>query len=351
MLYAKNYLSPLATIYRQRRLPVPGLVKRRVGDQVAADSVVAETDEPMGYRLLNLEKMMGVRVPDVRKVLVKKLNEPIKKGEVIARSGLLIKRQCVSPVNGAIIDARGNRILIEIAPRHIELTAFYPGRVVALVSNYGIELEVTGAVIEGVWGVGAELRAKLQRASPDGETPLQTEMITPKQIGSILIGGRTLTPEAIDKAVETRVGGVIVGSIPGELRPLIEAASLPVIITEGFGDAPMHPDTFDLLCSYLDREACFNPTTLVRRENRRPEVVIPLPADGQARDARQDVRLTVGTRVRATRAPYQGGIGNVVSLPAHSCRVESGVSVQGAQVDLGSAGRVFIPFENLEIIL
>ncbi len=113
---------------------------------------------------------------------------------------------------------------------------------------------------------------------------------------------------------------------------------------------PMNPNTFDLLCSYVERAASLDPTIKVRWENRRPDIVIPLPANDQQKMGDRGVSLEIGIRVRALRAPYQGAIGTVVSLPPHLCRIESGIKARGAEVDLESAGKTFIPFENLEIV-
>lgn len=348
MIYNDSYLTALTTVYRQRTLPVPGMVLRRVGDQVTADSLVAETNKATGYRLLDLETLLGTRIPDVRKILVKKPNEPFKAGEIIAQTGLLIKSKYVSPVDGKIIDARRNKVLIEVASQYIELTAFYPGKVVNIMPELGVEIEVTGAVIQGVWGTGDQVRAKLHQASPDGSTPLKADMISAKQMGMILIGGQTCDLSAIKKALEIKAKAIVVGSISSDLREVVKNAALPLIVTEGLGDLPMNPNTFELLCSYQGREINFDPTTNMRWENRRPEIIIPLPASDQRKMAPKT--LEIGTRIRALRAPYQGMIGTVFSLPPHLCRTESGINARGAQVDLESTGKAFIPFENLEIV-
>jgi hypothetical protein len=350
VLCFESYLTPLATIYRTRLLPAPGSILRRVGDHVASSTVVAEADVSMGYRLLDMEQMLGVRVHDVRRVLVKRRGETIEQGEVIARAGILVKTECVSPVTGQIMDVHGNKVLIEVAPQHIGLAAFYPGKIVNVLSNRGVMIEVTGALIQGMWGRGEELRARLERAAPDGDTPLQPHMVSASHIGTILIGGRILDAEAVSTVVENKVHAVIVGSIHSDILPVIEAAPLSIILTEGFGDIAMNPHTFELLSSYVGREACFSPITKTRWENRRPEIVVPLRAEGEPPVAEYGAPLEVGTRVRVLRAPYQGNVGQVMSLPPHRHLIESGIKVRGAEVDLESVGKAFIPFENLEIV-
>jgi hypothetical protein len=60
--------------------------------------------------------------------------------------------------------------------------------------------------------------------------------------------------------------------------------------------------------------------------------------------------MGAGTWVRVLRAPYQNAGGEIVSLPRHPQRLASGITTWGAEVDLESAGTVYVPLENLEII-
>ena len=104
--YAERLIRSKVTIRRTRTLTQPGHVSRRVGDRVAADSVVAEASVPQGYRLIEIDKALGVRAQSarVRKAMIKRIGDVVERGEVIARAGALFKREVVSPVNGQIID-------------------------------------------------------------------------------------------------------------------------------------------------------------------------------------------------------------------------------------------------------
>ena len=360
MLYSERHLTPMAAIQRLRMLPAPGTILRRVDDHVASTTIVAEAQVPTGYCLLDLEKELDTRVRDVRQVLTRKRDEAFGAGEVIARAGMLVKKEYVSPVAGKVIDVHGSKVLIEVAPQHVDLAAFYPGKIVNILPNVGVLIEVIGALVQGAWGTGQELRARLERAVPDGNTPLEGDMVTASHMGAILLGGRTLDAGAISKAAENKVSGVIVGSIRSSLLPAIEAASLSLIVTEGFGDMAMNSNTFELLRAYAGREVCFSPNARnmfgeMRWESRWPEILIPLPGEGQPPPAEHakhgpGVSLQVGTRVRALRAPYQGIIGQVVSLPPHRRAIASGARVYGAEIDLPLIGSVFVPLANLEIV-
>jgi hypothetical protein len=349
MICAESYATLLATIHRKRTLPVRGLVQCNYGDTVAADRIIAEVDTPMGYHVLDLEQLLGVRVRDARRILTKEVGAAVEQGDVIARVGRLVKRECVSPATGTILNAGGRKVLIQVTPQHIRLTAFYPGKIVNLIPERGAVIELTGALVQGTWGTGPEVRGRLECLVPDGETPLSAAMITAAHMGTVLIGGRALDTDVIAQAIQNQVSGVVVGSVTSELVPAIKASGLSLVAMEGFGDSAINSSAFQVLQSHSGRECCLNPLLQMRWDVRRPEVVIPLPAEGKPPVAGYGGRLDVGTRVRVLRAPYENAIGQVVSFPSQPHRLDSGIRTLGAIVDLDGT-RAFAPFENLEIV-
>jgi hypothetical protein len=350
MLYTECFITPLATIYRKRTLPVAGQVRCGYGDQVAADRVLAEADMAMGYHLLDLEYDLNVEIDDPSRFLVKEIGDLVESGEVIARRGKILRRESISPVKGRLIDARRGKVLIETTPEHVQLRAFYPGKVVNVIPERGATLEVTAALVQGLWGTGRELRGRLDSVVRDGETALSAERIEVSHVGTILIGGRTLRQRALDAAVENQVAAIVVGSVSSDLLPAIEESGLSVLATEGLGDDPMNEQVYQLLQANVGRETCISPMVRTRWEVRRPEIVIPLPAETQPPILEPGAQIQPGTRVRATRVPYQNLSGRVVSLPTGPRHLASGATADGAIVDLRTVGRVFVPFANLEIL-
>lgn len=350
MVYPERYVTSLATVHRPRIIPVPGRVLCRVGDQVTADGVIAETELPTGYHLLDVAEVWGTPIADVLQLMVKQIGEIVEQGDVIARIGIVLKQECVSPVDGRIVDAHGSRILIEKIPQYLELKAFYPGQIARLLPGKGAVVEATGALIQGVWSSGEELRGRLEPVVADSGVSLTADRINASHMGTILVGGRSIGTEAIAQAVENQVRGVIVGSIPSDLLSAIQAAPFSVIVTEGFGDLPMDTRTFDLLCAHEGREACLNPNPGGSRQGCWPEVMIPLPADSPPPVAEYGAPLRVGARVRILRAPYENVRGQVVALSTHARKLETGMRARGATVELESVGRVFVPVENIEIL-
>ena len=144
-------------------------------------------------------------------------------GETLARAGRLAKAECPAPVDGQIVDARGNKVLIEVAASHIALTAFYPGQVVGLIPERGVRIEVSGALVQGAWGHGSEVWATLDCGAPDGDTPLQADQVTAVRIGTILVGGRSVDREVLALAVQAQVRAIVVGSISSDLLPVLDA--------------------------------------------------------------------------------------------------------------------------------
>jgi len=286
-------------------------------------------------------------------VMLKKVHETVLRNEVIARTGGLARKAYASPVDGTIYDMRDSRVLIEVAAQHVELLALYPGEIVGVMPRSGAVIETTGALIQGDWGFGPSFRATLHQPVPAGDVPLLAGQITDEHVGGILIGGRGLDATAIEQAVETGVRGVIVGSLHSDLLPQFTASGLSVIVSEGLGDAAMPARTFDLLCKCAGQEVCFAPTPEGTAQGHKPEIFYYLPVEGQEdRPAliEPGAPLKPGMDVRVLRAPHLYAEGTVVSLPEMPQRLASGIYAWGAEVDLGAAGRVLVPLQNLESI-
>jgi hypothetical protein len=246
-----------------------------------------------------------------------------------------------------------SRVLIEVAAQHVELLALYPGEIVGVMPRSGVVIETTGALIQGDWGFGPSFRATLHGPVPAGDVPLLAGQITDEHVGGILIGGRSLDAAAIEQASETGVRGVIVGSLHSDLLSQIQASGLSVIVSEGLGDAAMPARTFDLLLEHVGQEVSFAPTPDGTAQAHQPEIFVYQPVEGEeTRPAliEPGAPLQTGMYVRVLREPHLYAEGTVVSLPEMPQRLASGIYAWGAEVDLGSAGRVFVPLQNLESI-
>jgi hypothetical protein len=346
----ETQITPLTNVRHKRTLPTPGEVLVRVGDQVEPTQVVARTNLIGSFRILPVARLLGVPVSQVKRHLRVSLGDEVQRGQVVAKRRGPFARSVKSPIDGVVTASGGGRILIETQPTLFELRAYVYGTVSSLLGYRGVVIETMGALIQGVWGAGGESSGVLKCMVESPDAPLQGKAIDPSCNGMILIGGTVLSEEALERAQELQVRGIVVGGLAPELIPWVRRLPFPLLVTEGIGTTPMSTPAFRLLATNNGREALISGRTQTRWQVERPEIVIPLPAETLPPDQTQPgVPLTVGARVRIVRAPHMGAVGTVVTLPTHARRIETGARVRGAEVDLGGTP-TFVPLANLEIL-
>jgi hypothetical protein len=344
-------VTPLTTIRRQRLLPVPGDVLARVGDRVDPTQVVARANLPGNFRILPVAHTLGVPASEIQRYLRVSLDDVVKRGDVVAKKGRLGGTPVKSPIDGTVTAASGGRLLIEARPRMFELRAYLYGTVSNVLHHHGVVVETTGALVQGVWGTDSESLGILKRITESPDEPLDAQSIDPSCHGMILVGGAGLSGEALERAQEVQVRGIVVGGMAPELISQAKQMSFPVIVTEGLGVVPMSTPVFRLLATNDGREASISGRVQFRWGIVRPEIIIPLPAETLPPvEDQPGALLQVGTRVRMVRAPDTGTAGTIVALPNRPREIETGARVLGALVDLGQEEPIFAPLANLEIL-
>ncbi len=347
----ETQVTPLTNVRRERILPAPGEVLVRIGDRVEPMQVVARADLPGDFRILPVARLLGVPISQAKRYLRVNPGDEVQRNQVIAKRGRLSASSVKSPIDGVVAASGGGRMLIEAQPTPFELRAYIRGTVTNALEQHGVVVETTGAVIQGVWGAGGEDLGVLKCMVKSPDEPLRAKTIDPSCHGMILVGGAGLNDAVIERAQELQARGIVVGGLPPELVSRVAQLPFPVIATEGIGTAPMSTPIFRLLKTNDGREASISGQIRPRWDVVRPEIVIPLPAERLPPSQTQPgAPLTVGTQVRAVRAPYMGAVGTVTALPAHARRAETGIKVRGAEVDLGQEAPVFIPLANLEVL-
>jgi len=346
----ETQVTPLTNVRRERMLPAPGEVLVRAGDRVEPIQIVARVNLPGHFHILPVARLLGVPISQVKRYLRVKLGDEVRRDQVIAKRSRLSARSVKSPVDGAVTACSGGRILIEAQPALFERRAYIHGTVTNVLEHYGVVIEATGAVVQGVWGAGGESLGVLKCMVKKPGEPLQAQAIDSSCHGTLLVGGAGLNAAVLKRAQELQVRGIVVGALQPEMVSQVEQSPFPVIVTEGIGTVPMSTPIFRLLTTNNGREASIS-GQVRPRWGIRPEIVIPLPAETLPPAQMQPgAPLTVGTRVRVVRAPYMGAVGTVVALPTHARREETGMKVHGAEVDLGQAAPIFVPLANLEVL-
>ncbi|HTQ10566.1 MAG TPA: hypothetical protein VMI31_10880, partial [Fimbriimonadaceae bacterium] len=189
-------------------------------------------------------------------------------------------------------------------------------------------------------------------------------LIQESDAGKILVGGSGITYDAIQKATDLGVIGLVAGGVKdGDLTKFLgydigvaitgqEQINLTIMVTEGFGYLTMAQRTFELLKSLEGKTASINGATQIRAGVIRPEIIVPLAVDAKASGAvQQALELKIGTPIRVIREPYFGMLGKVTELPAQLVVVDSGTQVRVLRAKLDKSGEeVTVPRANVEII-
>ena len=281
-------------IRKVRRIPTQGEVFVDVGDAVDAETIIASSTvrNPEAEEMKVFAKL-GVEPDQTERYMLKKEGDQVAKDEVIAISRAFFGRftkTCRSPIGGFIevFAKSAGRVIVRGNPIPVEVKAHIPGKIVEVIPDEGAVVETRGALVNGVFGVGGEARGELAFAVDQPGEALTTEEMRRGIKGKILIGGSVVTLEALRKAAEMGVNGIVTGGVDQkDLTDFLgheiglgltgeERVGLTLIITEGFGVHPMRDETFRLLKSHEGKQASIDGTTQIRQRILRPEIVIPL---------------------------------------------------------------------------
>ena len=210
--------------------------------------------------------------------------------------------------------------------------------------------------------MGGERVGDIHVAVASHDQVLHGDNISHEMKGKILVGGAGFTLDAITRAAECGVVGIIAGGVRDrdltsylgyEIGVAItgqEQIPLSLMVTEGFGYLSMAEGTFELLKSLEGQRASMNGATQIRAGVIRPEVIVPQKVVGGTAPVQQSGgELTKGTKIRVIREPYFGQIGEVTELPAQLMVVDSGTEVRVLKARLDGE-EVLVPRANVEII-
>lgn len=358
-------------IQKERRLPLEGEVLVEAGSTVKAEDVVAKADMPGNVQLLNVANLLSIPPNEIAEYMLKSVDEVVSKDELIATTkGLfgIFKSQARSPIDGtieAVSDVTGQVILRE-PPIPVEVKAYTDGTVTETISTEGVTVETYGTYIQGIFGVGGETVGDLVIVAEAARDALTVERILPEHRDNILVGGSLVTTDAIQKAIQHGVSGIIAGGIDdADLRELLgyelgvaitgsEEIGITLVITEGFGRIAMAEQTFTLLKSRESMKTSINGATQIRAGVVRPEIVIPFESEAtrSAPDVEDSANgiLEVGSSVRIIREPYFGQLGRVTELPVELRNLETEAQVRVLNVELENGQETTLPRANVEAI-
>jgi hypothetical protein len=338
---------------------------------VSASTVIGRASLPGDLSISRISESMGIEPHEVVAGLKVAIGDVIKEGQLLCEHrGLfgLFRTQYHAQSSGTVevISERTGHLAIRAEPRFVERTAYLAGRVVSVDPGRSVTIEVGGALVQGIFGIGGERSGTIRNLTLEAGAVVTPGDLPADLSGAIVVGGTSPTPDTLREAAARGAVGFVTGSIDdrtiadylgydlGIALTGDEDVSMTVIVTEGFGRMPFGTRALTLFRAAEGREASLNGATQVRAGALRPEIVIPGElnvTERSAKTAEPVVGLAIGALVRAIRVPYFGQIGEVVELPSEPHRIDTGAEVRVAGVAFADGQRAFIPRANLELQL
>ena len=346
-----THVTPMTIVRRDRTLPVPGTVTARMNERVQAVDVIAEAETAPRHVFLDLARGLGLPAKEALQHLVRQKGDRVEGGDTIAGPVGVARRTVRAPADGRVVAIEGSRVLFEVRGDPVGLRAGIPAMVVGSDGTQTVTLEVTAALVQGIWGNGRQEFGVIRTLGSGPGARVQTDMLDVNLRGAVLIGGTCDQAAPLHQAVELMVRGIVLGSITSDLIPVALRLPYAVLITEGFGVLPMNSAAYGLLTSNVGRDVAIDARPPADRYSfQRPEIVIPLPPSRQADFPEDVIPLAAGVRVRILRAPFHGAVGVVRDLPAKAADFASGLLARSANVEIEGLGNRMIPLANLEVI-
>ena len=355
-------------IYKNRRLPIKGEVRKKVGDSVLPDDIVAKTNLPGNVQIIKVASQLSIGPADILEALKVSEGEQVKKGQLLAQTGGLFglfKSEIFSPIDGtieSISDVTGQIIMRE-APIPVEIDAYTSGIVKDIIPEEGVIIETKAAFIQGIFGIGGEARGILEIIVQDRNDEITPEMLNSSQKGKVIVGGGFIGLEAFKKAISLNISGIVIGGFNYyDLKEILgynlgvaitgsEDINTSLIVTEGYGHIKMSRGTFSLLKENENNFCSINGATQIRAGVIRPEIVIPVKEDSlkSVKESKIGKGIVIGSLVRVIRAPFFGLMGKVTELPSKLQKMESETLVRVAKINVDDQD-IIIPRSNLEMV-
>jgi len=368
-------LADKIQIRKDRNLPLPGDVIVKKGDMVKSDDIVARSNLPGKVHSVNVINRLAILPNDLHKNMLKKEGDSVVKDEPIAETRPFIKMFksiCLSPITGiieSVSDITG-QVLLREPPKPVQISAYIDGKVVDTIEKEGVVIETNATFIQGIFGIGGETTGELQVIVNSPDDIVKPDDIKEEHRDKIIAGGSIIYFDAIKKALDTGVKGIVVGGIRDkDINELLgydlgvaitgsEDINITIIITEGFGQIRMAQKTFDMLKHRAGSVASINGATQIRAGVVRPEIIVPYnkeetagnPAEDSSTEDNESAGISIGDQVRIIRNPNFGVLGKVKNLPSELQTIETEAMARVLEVEFPDGKTAIVPRANIEAI-
>lgn len=337
-------------IQRKRLLPSTGTVVVSERQTVAPNQTVARTDHNPEFKILPLSELLKLTPSAVESSLIVEPGARISQGmTILEKKGTLGRGLSYeSPYEGELLSVNNGHIILKQSGDVYELRAQLPGQVVKVIPDKGIIVETFGSLIQAVWSTPSEAHGilKVLAHSPDGF--VFPEQITNDFSEQILAIGHVDQPEIFEKAIDTDIRALIVGTMPSNMFTYAMNANIPVIVTNGAGIHGLSDAAFQVLKEAEGLNTSLFPSST---EANMPEIIVPTEKKTTNVPTSPTEPLMIGQYVRLLRRPYTNQMAEVVHIFRRAQLTPIGSHAHGANVRLESNQVVFVPFANMEAII
>lgn len=350
---------------RTRVLPVDGEVVLRIGQATNAETVVARAVRDASLYIVNAhEQLPDVNPKNIAKHIIPKIGTPIEKDKtrlLRQKKGWWGKPKAIlAKHDGILREIRNGYLIISSRNQEVNLRAMIAGQVTKVIPNRGVEIEVAGSIVQGVWSSAEQKKDKLSSIGRDASgiiklltqspSAIPTEASLESSRGNLVVAGHLDNPHLVEVAEKFSVAGFIVGSVTAAVLDAAAKFRIPVLVTDGFGQKMMNAPAFNLFKELDGRAACILGDTV---NGNRPEVIIPDPniASSTQLLEEEEFLLEPDQRVRLIGTEFDGLIGRVLHIHHRPTLSPIGIYTTGAEVSVKDGQVVFVPLANLDIII
>ena len=248
-------------------------------------------DYPLKPMKINVAEKIGLKPVELRGHLKKREGDFVRTGETIARYMFKKDRSSFaggqstlfsSPTTGTItkIDHEKGIITIQYLKKPYQLFAGVKGKIVQVDENRAVKIEYQGLTISGIIGFGREDHGVLTYLDAWNNTDfseLKDMIVTCSEPADLDILNRAkkagikglIIPSLNNNDLVRFIGNEIGVALTGR-----EPIPYPIILTEGFGNFPMHNSIREKLQSSAGKEIFLDTFTQIRAGVKRPRIIV-----------------------------------------------------------------------------
>lgn len=337
-----------------------------LGDEVGPGDILGTGQSPSGFRVIHLAKELGASPKQAASYLKHKISQNIYQGELLAeKTGFLgfSKKILLAPEDGVmdLYDKESGDLRFKLLPKTIKLVSGIHGIVDKIdVLRGAITIRTLASLVYGVFGSGKERSGSLNILGTFSDL-ISSKQILPEMHGQIIVAGGLIFSDALEKAMEVGVAGVVSGGINAgdfQLKNNWSDVGFSIMATEGFGSVPIGDDIFPVLNKsqgkfvILDgnRSRLILPTSDSRSMIYIRKTRLPLQEKIEPKSDIEMVELKVGMKVRCVYNYLLGLQGVIESIDKTKTELPSKIITYMVTIQTHSA-KIRIPYNNVEAML